>query len=278
MKKTSLLFSFFFTITLSATSISELSDYPQICKAAAEDNVIFQNFKRHPFYQPILEHLSFDQGKDYLSIIETKYPFSSNEIKKCKENDSLGNPFTYFYNEKYDFSSPGTLRYMKVAGELLYLFGDLSNKKIAEIGIGYGGQCKILSVLTQFDSYTLIDLPEVCLLAKKYLKALEVKNIHFIPSTQLFQEENYDLVISNYAFSEISQDEQISYINKIINKSKNGYMICNFISELFNLKSLSLQEILSLINIPNRTIFLLEEDPLTHPQNIVIIWKESSVI
>lgn len=286
------------TISVSAKSISELSSYPKFCETAAKHDVIFQDFKRNPVYQHVLEHLDFKQGLDYLEVIEESYPFILDKLEKYKENDSLGNPFTYSYGNKYGVLSPTTLRYMKIAGELVFLFGDLSNKKIIEIGGGYGGQCKILFDLSNFYRYTFVDLPECCLLAKKYLDSFDIKNIHFI-NTLEFSSENlqdpnneiplivqdnsslensYDLVISNYAFSEVSTDEQIIYINKIINNSKMGYMICNFTSDFFGLTSLTLDQIISLISLPSRTICLLPEIPNTYPRNTLIIWQESSEV
>ena len=280
MKTLVLCLSLFIVQSISAKSISELSEYPKFCEIAAKEDVIFQDFKRNPKYQYVLEHLDLNQGLDYLAVITRSYPFILNKIEKFRENDRLGNPLTYYYGSLYGNLSPSTLRYMKVAGELVDLFGDLSNKKIIEIGGGYGGQCKIISDLTGFNSYTLIDLPECCLLAEKYLKTLNVNNTYFISSRNLPtspdrcrpKEKLYDLVISNYAFSEITSDEQIEYIDKIINKSKSGYITCNFTSDFFYLTSLSLEEILSLITIPGRKIQVLPEEPNSFPGNTLIIW------
>ena len=311
MKKTNVLYLFLLlTTSVSAKSISELSPYPKFCGIAAKEDLIFQDFKRNPVYQHVLEHLDFKQGLDYLEVIEQSYPFILDKLEKYKENDSLGNPVTYSYGENYGVLSPTTLRYMKIAGELVFLFGDLSHKKIIEIGGGYGGQCKILSDLIGFYRYTFIDLPECCLLTEKYLNSLNIKNIHFIntlefsnsnlqnPNNEIFLAEqndsikpfqtvstlenptsneiSYDLVISNYAFSEVTIDEQMNYITKIINNSKMGYMICNFTSDFFSLSSLTLNQILSSINLPSRTIYVLAEIPNTYPNNVLIIWQETS--
>lgn len=65
------------TISVSAKSISELSSYPKFCETAAKHDVIFQDFKRNPVYQHVLEHLDFKQGLDYLEVIEESYPADS---------------------------------------------------------------------------------------------------------------------------------------------------------------------------------------------------------
>src|SRR3990167_955403 len=149
----------FFLINISillANSISELSDYSKVCREAAESDEIFKQFKQHPEYREILEHVTYEQGSEYLKIIEQAYPFIMAHFEKCRENDLLGSPTTFCYGE-YGNISPTTLRYMKVSGDLLKYFGDLDFKTIVEIGGGYGGQCKILNELTNFKEYIIVD-------------------------------------------------------------------------------------------------------------------------
>lgn len=87
--------------------------------------------------------------------------------------------------------------------------------RIVEIGVGYGGQCKIISDLYEFESYTLVDLPSCLPLAKKYLDHFEVRNIICSTLDELDKKNQYDLVISNYAFSEITRGLQDDYIDKV---------------------------------------------------------------
>lgn len=259
-------------------SISELSLYPKFCEIAAREDVIFQDFKRNPVYQHVLEHLDFNQGMSYLEEIKSSYPFMLDNIMKFKENDFLGNPFVYNYGDPCGFISPSTLRYIKVAGDLITLFGDLSDKIVVEIGGGYGGQCKVLFDATSFREYIIIDLLESCLLGEKYLNLLNVKKFQFFNAHNILNspilDKQYDLLISNYAFSELSKDEQILYIDNFINRAKCGYMICNFTSDYFGLSSLTLKEIISLISRVNREVQVLDEIPNTFPNNVLIVWKE----
>ena len=57
-----------------------------------------------------------------------------------------------------------------------------------------------------------------------------------------FDDNNYDLVISNYAFSELDYKLQSFSINNIINKSKYCYMIINstHLNKMKNIKNLNL--------------------------------------
>ncbi|MBM3198333.1 MAG: putative sugar O-methyltransferase [Chlamydiae bacterium] len=268
-------FLLFFSInTAFPASISEKSDYPEFCQQVAEDANLFQIFKSHPRYQHMLEHVSYTTGVQYLEAIEKKYPFILEQIEKHKENDKFGSPDTYFFGKTYGILSPTTLRYMKVAGDLFSLFGSLEGQSIIEIGVGYGGQCKILSNLWNFDKYTLIDLPEACQLAKLYLAKLDIKNVCFFGNQEISQPMHCDLLISNYAFSEISSDEQLNYIKHVINGARNGYMTCNFISDHFSIHSLSLEELLRLLQKPGREVSILPEEPNTHLQNVIVTWKE----
>lgn len=277
-------FLFFFTKIVFFADVSRIINYSDFCEMVVAEDEIFQNFKRNPSYQVMLEHVTQNQGRDYLKIITERYPFMLTRLEKYKENDQLGNPLTYFYGDSYGYLSPTTLRYMKAAGEMVHLLGSLQDKKIVEIGIGYGGLCKIISDLTGFISYTLVDLPEVCALAEKYLELLDVKDVVFFNNKEVPLVDSYDLVISNYAFSELLKDEQMQYIEKIINRSDMGYMTCNFTGNFPVIKSLTLEELISLIKRPNRNIMIFPEEPITFPDDIkgssletvIVVWSNSN--
>ena len=72
-----------------------------------------------------------------------------------------------------------------------------------------------------------MDLKEVNTLIEKYISMNKV-SFNYQTKT-LFDEfeENYDLIISNYAFSELPRKLQKMAYTKILSKSKNGYMINN---------------------------------------------------
>lgn len=262
-----------FSLPLSAKSISEMSSYPRFCYLAATDEFAFKDFKSHPDYRAILEHVTPTQGSEYLKIIRDKYLFVLDALEECRKNDSIGNPYIHFFPGVGDFS-PTTLRYMKVAGDLISTFSGLDGVNIIEIGGGYGGQCTVLSALARFAHYTLVDLPEPALLTRKYLDRLNVKNTTCYSTEDFQAEDTYDLVISNYAFSEISEDEQRVYVEKILNRSKCGYITYNFIGHLFGVNSLSLEQLLELLKKPHRKIELRPEQPATGVNNQIIIWYE----
>jgi rhodanese-related sulfurtransferase len=105
-------------------------------------------------------------------------------------------------------------------------------------------------------------------LTRKFLNTLEIQgNFQFIDGRHPEQIEA-DLVISNYAFSELARELQLLYIRDVLLKSKYGYITWNNLSSK-NLGGLSVGEILRLI--PNSDV--LPEFPLTSDENVVIYWK-----
>lgn len=255
--------------SLLAIGSSELTSYPAFCKRAASDDAVFENFKSNPAFQQILEHVSYKTGREYLDVIVRMDPAIVSLFDKFRENDALGNPVTYYY-DKNGWFSPTTLRYVKVACDLKKRFGDLSKMHIVEIGGGYGGQCKILADLTGFASYTMIDIPEGIALTKKYLSLLGVENVHYLENKKVEQVGTYDLVISNFAFSEIDRAEQQHYLKYVIEPTKNGYMTMNFLTSY--LGSIPKDEIVQILLSMNKKPQVQKEYPNTHPDNLIISW------
>ncbi len=106
----------------------------------------------------------------------------------------------------------------------------------------------------------------------KYLDKLELKNVNYWTINDLPENQDYDLIISNYAFSECTKTIQEIYLEKIINKSLRGYMTCNFISFFGGVGSYSKKELITKIS---HTTRLLPEKPLTWFNNIVLVWDET---
>ena len=241
------------------SSCTEFTGYSLLCEQAANDDRIFETFRNRPEYTGVVETVDYSTGKEYLNIVMSQSPEFADVFEKFKSTDKLGNPKVYGY--LYGLFSPTTLRYIKVLSDLKNYFGSLNGMRIIEIGGGYGGQCKVISDLFEFESYTLVDLQPCLRLAKKYLDKLEVKNVSYCTSHDLTGKCNYDLVISNYAFSEITRNVQDIYIKKILNKSSRGYMLCNFITHGTQINSYTESELINLLN--NNIWALKGKPPLT---------------
>jgi putative sugar O-methyltransferase len=256
-------------IDLLSKSRSENSKYKKIVEKAILNSRVFNNFKREKNYNEILEHSTFEEGKKYIKFIQRDNPSFLNKINSFKENDLIGRPKKYYYPEIKIKISPTTLRYIKVASDLKKYFKNL-NLNIIEIGCGYGGQFLIISKIFKIKSYLLIDLPIVNKLIAKYLKYNQIKyNYKIKDINEIKNNTQKDLVISNYAFSELPTKIQIFYLENIIKKSKHGYMTMNSgLKDSFFKNHLSIDKIKKIL--PG--IKIIKEEPLTAKNNYIIIW------
>lgn len=248
-------------------SISDTQQYKNVCINAANDDECFKAFKNNPIYNGILEHVSKEQGDLYLEYIKNNSPELLYNIEEFKKNDTYGGTILSTYQGIGEIS-PSTLRYIKVLSDLKNIFGSLDGKKIIEIGAGYGGQCLIINKLFKPSEYAILDLDEASALSKRYLLENNIQpRIIGIQDIENL-DEDFDIIISNYAYSELTKELQDIYYNKIISRSKNGYLTYNFISDLCNIDSYSKNEILDKFS--KKNIKILEETPKTFEKNIIM--------
>src|SRR6266852_3927926 len=130
--------------------------YVRFVERAVRDPVLFSKFKQNRQYQAILEHLRESDGQAYLEIVEREAPDLFAGMERFKINDLIGSPTTFVY-DRIGRINPTTLRYVKVASDLRRLFGDLSGAKVAEIGVGYGGQLLVLDQIFTLGMYSMFD-------------------------------------------------------------------------------------------------------------------------
>ena len=189
-------------------------------------------------------------------------------------NDSIGNPLIAEFN--FDGSqvigSPTTLRYIKVLVDLVTLFDIDKFRTVTEIGVGYGGQCRILMNALPIERYNLVDLPEALALAEKFLTALNHSgDTRYIDGTHFYHDAPCDLLISDYAFSELTKPAQDVYIEKILSKARAGYVTWDgdFFADAELYNGYTLSEFVS--RIPGAKI--LPEHPVTtSPDNRLVVW------
>jgi putative sugar O-methyltransferase len=253
-------------------SDSQVTFYEQQLSRLLKSKKRLSDFRRKYDYREILEHVTYTQGKSYLEQIQEYSPQNYIElIEKNKANDLFGNPYEYQY-PGVGRVSPTTLRYISTAIDIFETIRLNKESVVAEIGVGYGGQAAILERMYGIRNYSAFDLPSVIQLSNVYLNSVNSK-LKFT-SSGLSSDKNttWDVVISNYAFSELHRDLQLSYIEHVIAKSKSGYMIMNSGRSNITGRSegkLSLNEIRNYI--PNLQV--KEEVPLTGPDNYIIYWN-----
>ena len=262
-------------ISGGGTSMSDGGYYPLTCYLASKDERLFNTFKRSIAYRAVLEHVTKSQGSEYLSVINEYGLLTPEDWQNFARNDSYGSPVTFTYNILgHDMRiSPTTIRYAKVLCDVMSMFGTSSLKSIAEIGIGYGGQCRLIRSKIPDAEYTLIDLPEVIGLAEKYLSHYDEcrENIRYFDGGHIYTDDSYDLVISNYAFSELRRSVQDIYLDKVILRSKRGYITYNALG-YDRLDGYSDDELIAKIPGSKK----IDERPLTCKGNCIIIWGDNN--
>lgn len=255
-----------------STSITDNGIYPSFCLVASQKEDIFFDFRRNPIIEQVYEITSQSLGQDYLEVMNqnSKVTFSEDDWQEFVKNDLYGCPLKYeqyLYGRKQEVSTV-TLRYIKVLQDILTLFNIENIKNITEIGVGYGGQCRIILSYLKNRKYSLIDLPEVLKLAKLYIgKYFLDDEVSYVDGTKDVNIEKSDLVMSNYAFSELNRDVQDFYLEKVIDCAASGYITWNFLS-YERLGGYSINELLDRIS----GSFILEEKPLTYRDNCILVW------
>jgi hypothetical protein len=249
---------------LNASSISDGTDYVALCRLAVQDESIFEKFKSCQEYRGILEHCDFSQGKEYLRMLKGNMEMLLH-LKNIARVDN-GKPFTFHY-KSIGLISPTQIRYAKVLQDLEILFGSLNKLSIAEIGVGYGGQAIQLLSRWSPTKYIVYDLEWP---AKLMLKNLDRSSVELKIQPEIGSWQEYsscDLIISNYAFSELFRDTQEVYFENVVKGSKAGYVIYNHLHP-HPKNSMSAEEFAS--RIPGAII--LKENPLTFPGNVLVVW------
>ena len=189
-----------------------MTDYLEACEV-----VSLYNFKLDPRLTAIWEHCSKQIAVQYLVQASRDNPWL---FSREYSNDKLGNPTML---DLSDFKgSASTLQYIGVLSNLIREFGPLTGMNILEVGGGYGGQALTIMDIYNPGSYDMVDLPPVLNLQRRYLNNTNITNNARYFS--ILPMKKYDLVISNYAVSEISDNAK--YIEQF-KLCKHGYLTCN---------------------------------------------------
>jgi len=208
------------------TSLINYNNYINYITTVLSDDTKFNNFRNtnDPGYTAILEHVDQNMGKVYFDEIKKNVSDLENYIKIAKENDTIGSPLIYDYDA---FSiNPTTLRYLKYAIEIKQTFSDIKNINYVEVGAGYGGLCKILNTLCNFNSINFFDLPEALELQRKYLSNFDI----FVNKLNILDDliiQKNTLFVSNYALSELNHQTRRMYMDKVISKCKYAFIVSN---------------------------------------------------
>jgi hypothetical protein len=197
---------------------------------------------------------------------QNSHLLSAKVLEQAAKNDMVGNPPVVIPVESVNLS-PTTLRYLKVASDIQRYFDLSSVETITEIGVGYGGQVRILDTVGIGSKYNLFDLSPVLMLASRYLDCFLLKGSYSTFTINQCSRKESDLVLSMYALSELPRALQLVYFDKILRHSTKGYLVMN---DCWNFDRLSKDEWAKLLNAD-----VLPEVPQTAPGNYVLLWGHS---
>jgi putative sugar O-methyltransferase len=206
--------------------------YLEFVARVVADPSRFDDFRANKHYRQIVETVSAEDGLKMHKALSNE---AIQEIVLGSERaDRIGNPKTIKVDGKS--ISPTTLRYGLTLSDVIAEFPDFSNvESICEIGVGYGGLARLICELHARESgslsrYRMFDLPEVLQLARRYLEHFHLHpRFEYMTKSQVGtrNSDQYDFLVSNWAFSELSRDLQVEYLDKVIRKAKAGYLIMN---------------------------------------------------
>ena len=120
----------------------------------------------------------------------------------------------------------------------------------------------------------MVDLPQVLKLANRFIKKFDNKMmINMVDGTSISDLDAFDcdLVISNYAYSELSRMVQERYYEKFIKKSKHGYFTWNKLSEE-QLDGYTLSMFIDKLKDHGKEVRVLKEQPITAAGNCIVVW------
>lgn len=256
----------------AGTSLSDNQSYGAIVELASKER--WSDFRSNKEYMDVLEHVSFQLGSKYLRELRgwKRLP-EMLESKLSTDFARIGKPpiWRFSFQGHTKVLNPTYLRYLHVAKLVNEQFGDISSLKVCEIGVGFGGQAAVFSNALRPKQIALFDLPHVLILAKRFLNETCPQGSFDFHDGRDPKKIKADLVVSNYAFSELQRSIQLQYLDRFVSNSPRGFMMWNRLSE-HELGGLSIAEFLKFI--PNAVV--VDEWPRSFRGNVLITWGSNA--
>jgi len=206
------------------TSNESIDRYTNSLKQAAEDDIVFNFFRREPGVREIVEGVPDCVGFGYhAKLKETE--FFKNNLEKIQQNDKVGSPRQFLIDGQPWAST--TLRYAWNVLDMSLNGVQLDYADVVEVGGGYGGLARMIHAFHTPKSYTIVDLPEALALAKRFLEAYDIVNVNYVSCLEYGENLPIDTFISNYALTELTRNVQAGYIDKLMHRAKCGYVTYN---------------------------------------------------
>src|SRR5690242_7565601 len=104
---------------------------------------MFARFREHPKYCWVVSAALPHEARDCHAMLEAR-DFDFGFFERIRDLDAIGGATRQSY-PRAGGVAPQTMRYVKTMTDLERLFGPLDGKSVIEIGVGFGGQCAVLS-------------------------------------------------------------------------------------------------------------------------------------
>jgi hypothetical protein len=153
--------------------------------------------------------------------------------------------------------------------------GDLTGKKIVQIGAGYGGLCRILNQRHVLKSYTIVDISSALPLAKRYLTESGVEGVEFLAIEELKEGLCADYVISDSSFFECNKSLQRLLLDKVVVCSSAGFFYGRPLPKHAGVVPYGPQEIRKRLNRERIEVTIEYAEDLPSLSSFNLFWKKS---
>ncbi|RYD24085.1 MAG: hypothetical protein EOP88_01475 [Verrucomicrobiaceae bacterium] len=206
------------------SSISQETPWVATCSAFADGRIDSTDFRRNSAIREIVETVGPVDGRFYAACADAWGPGFLTD-PRIASIDDWGNPLRWpaaLLGTPRAFS-PTTLRYLATALWLRKNGYVTDGAQILEIGVGFGGLAATNAVVSGATT-SLVDLPPVENAALRMLGELGLGSFGKT-GTETHQEP--DLVISNYAFTELNSSVQQEYLDRHLRHARRGVIVSN---------------------------------------------------
>lgn len=278
---------------IAPTPTNNFTAYRQCCAEQALLPPEQWAFKRDPRYRRILEHVTKEQGEEFLEVVQEAagdwWPVIRERFPQwAAQNDRYGKPLMESFPTVNAVCSPSNLRYLAHA-ILIWRHVErlgLREVRFVELGGGYGGLAFYMDALSEMNwvragwSYVIVDVPEVGALQAVYNNALglPVETVNGLNADELDALRWYwddgplypHYCISAFAFSEFDRDTQDWYRERLVRHCAHGFMVWNFMEPLVGVAEKPLGG--PLYPFVDAPLTITPERPSTGPGNVVVTW------
>lgn len=242
----------------------------------------FARFRRDPVHLVIVEPTPRADGRRHLARALRQTPDLVRLLPRLRAGEAVGAPLTAAFPPHGRFT-PDTLRYLRYLSDCETRFGSLGGLTVVEIGVGYGGACRLFLERFELERYYLVDLPGPLAMARRFLGETlgadrVAQRVSFVPAPPRGERppglpERPGLALSTMAFSECARPAQEAYLNCILRPAARGYLHHNELSASFGVDSLSLDELTA--RLPGR--LSVEDDDLSlwDDRERIVSWDAS---